>query len=60
MCIGNKRCNFVQLLNKRIVVEVVVFQCLLESLTGFDGIKINIFCSIRTNLEGTISKGVIP
>ena len=47
-------------MNKRVVVEVVVFQCLLESLTAFDGVKINIFRSIRADLEGTIFKGVIP
>ena len=49
-----------QLVNKRIVVEVMVFQCLLESLSAFDRVKINIFCSIRANLEGTVFKSVIP
>ena len=49
-----------QLVNKRIVVEVMVFQCLLESLSAFDGVKNNIFRSIRANLEGTIFKSVIP
>ena len=49
-----------QLVNKRIVVEVMVFQCPLESLSVFDGVKINIFRSIRADLEGTIFKGVIP
>ena len=48
------------LMNKRIVVEVVIFQRFLENLTGFDRIKFNIFCSIRADLEGTVFECVIP